>query len=140
MEDSILISIKKQLGGANPEGTDFDSDIILLINSAFDVLHQLGVGPINRPFSISDNTSKWGDFTGTKSINMVQEFVYLSVKLVFDPPTSETVMNALRSRKQELTWRMTSDMEVDYTHQDVSEPEDPQDDYDDYDDLEDIDD
>lgn len=115
MDDSILKSIKKQLGGADPSYNEFDSDIIMLINSAFDVLHQLGVGPIEEPFQISDDKAVWSDFTGTKSINMVQEFVYLSVKITFDPPSSETVMTAMRLRKEELTWRMTSDMEVDYT-------------------------
>lgn len=115
MEDSILLSIKKQLGGLDPSYNEFDNDIILLINSAFDVVHQLGVGPISEPFSITGPDEEWSDFMQDKSINMVKEFIYLSVKLTFDPPTSETVMTAMRVRKEELTWRMTSDMEVDYT-------------------------
>lgn len=115
MDDSILVSIKKQLGGLDPSYDSFDSDIILLINSAFDVLHQLGVGPIDEPFHIEGKNETWGEFSPDKSINMVKEFVYLSVKITFDPPASETVMAAMRIRKEELTWRMTSDMEVDYT-------------------------
>lgn len=43
MSDSILLTIKKMLG-LTEEYTAFDPDIIVLINSAFMTLEQLGVG------------------------------------------------------------------------------------------------
>ena len=42
MEDSILVSIKKLIGLA-PEDESFDIDLITHINSAIDVLTQLGM-------------------------------------------------------------------------------------------------
>ena len=52
--ESILTSIKKLLGIAE-EYTQFDSDIIMHINSVFTTLTQLGVGP-SEGFFIEDNS------------------------------------------------------------------------------------
>ena len=58
--DSILTSIKKLLGIA-ADYTHFDTDVIIHINSAFDVLNQLGVGP-SEGFKIKDKSEVWTDF------------------------------------------------------------------------------
>ena len=55
MEESILISIKKLLG-ITKDDTDFDTDIIIHINSVLAVLSQLGVGPDRWIFYIRSNT------------------------------------------------------------------------------------
>lgn len=105
--DSILTSIKKQLG-IDAEYDVFDPDIILLINSAFSILNQLGVGP-EDPFTIEDASSGWHEFlTNGKDIAMVREFIYLSVKMTFDPPASSYVLNACDKRYKELEWRLNS--------------------------------
>ena len=83
--ESILTSIKKLLG-ITEEYDQFDPDIIMHINSVFMILTQLGVGPAEG-FSIEDDTAVWTDFIqDVKKLESVKTYVYLKVKLAFDPP------------------------------------------------------
>lgn len=105
--DSILTSIKKLLG-ISEEYVQFDDDIIMHINTAFLNLHQLGVGP-TEGFSISDNTAVWEDFVEIDSklpLNAVKSYVYLKVKLLFDPPLSSAVVESTNRMISELEWRL----------------------------------
>jgi hypothetical protein len=105
METSILISTKKILGIA-AEYTAFDLDIISHINSAFSVLTQLGVGP-TVGFMIEDESSKWQDFvTSTALLNMVKTYVYLKVRVAFDPPTTSYHLTAMKDQIAEHEWRL----------------------------------
>lgn len=103
--DSILGSIKHLLG-PGMEHEFFDKDIILHINSAFMVLAQLGVGP-TTPFTIQDDTALWSDFTTDEAkLRSVIDYVYLRVRLIFDPPTTSFVLSALQEQQKELEWRL----------------------------------
>lgn len=103
--DSILTSIKKLLG-ITEEYENFDQDIIMHINSAFMILNQLGVGPKNG-FSISDKSSTWDEFIPESSnLEAVKTYVHLKVKIMFDPPLSSTVIEAIKSQINELEWRL----------------------------------
>lgn len=103
--DSILTSIKKLLG-ITEEYENFDQDIIIHINSAFMILNQLGVGP-KSGFSISDKSSTWNEFIPESSnLEAVKTYVHLKVKLMFDPPLSSTVIEAIKSQINELEWRL----------------------------------
>lgn len=103
--DSILTSIKKLLGIAE-DYTNFDTDIIIHINSVFSILTQLGVGP-SEGFSISDNRDTWYDFIGDSiKIELVKTYIYLKVRLVFDPPQSSSVIDAINRTINELEWRL----------------------------------
>ncbi|NBH27239.1 hypothetical protein D3Z60_15885 [Lachnospiraceae bacterium] len=105
MEESILASIKKLLG-IPEEYKQFDADIIMHINSAFSILTQLGVGPSNG-FSISDEEKEWHDFIGDDGkIEMVKSYIHLKVKLLFDPPLSSAVIEAINQMVKELEWRI----------------------------------
>lgn len=105
MEESILASIKKLLG-IPEEYKQFDADIIMHINSAFSILTQLGVGPSNG-FSISDEEREWHDFIGDDGkIEMVKSYIHLKVKLLFDPPLSSAVIEAINQMVKELEWRI----------------------------------
>lgn len=105
MGDSILTSIKKLLG-ITEEYEHFDVDIIIHINSVFMILKQLGVGPPDG-FFISDKTSVWSDFVDNSSdIESVKSYVYLKVKLLFDPPLSSAAMEAMKQLISELEWRL----------------------------------
>lgn len=105
MNDSILTSIKKLLG-ITEEYINFDTDIIIHINSALMVLNQLGVGPSDG-FSIQDKTSEWSEFiTDEDKLDAVKTYVYLKVKLVFDPPLNGSVMEALKQSITEYEWRL----------------------------------
>lgn len=110
MEESILISIKKLLG-ITKDCKDFDIDIITHINTAFITLNQLGIGP-EEGFMIEDDVAVWNDFIGdNKKLNSVQTYIYLKVKLVFDPPLNSTVMEANKQMINELEWRLNTEAE-----------------------------
>jgi len=101
METSILTSIKKLLG---PDETDtsFDTDIIIHINTALFRLNQLGVGP-SEGFSIQDKTKMWEDFVGEKKdLEAIKTYVYLKVRLVFDPPQMGYLVDAIKDQIKEL--------------------------------------
>ncbi len=103
--DSILTSVKKLLGIAE-EYTQFDTDIVLHINSVFATLAQLGAGPAGG-FSIADKTAVWTDFTnGNLDIEMVKSYVYLKVRLIFDPPQSSAVMESMNRMISEFEFRI----------------------------------
>lgn len=103
--ESILNSIKKLLGIAE-DYDHFDSDIIMHINSVFTTLTQLGVGPEDG-FSINDEAEKWEDFLPEeKMIHSVKTYIYLKVKLVFDPPLSSAVLESMKEQIKELEWRL----------------------------------
>ena len=105
MNDSILTSIKKLLG-ITEEYEHFDQDIIIHINSVFMILNQLGVGPSNG-FSITDKTAVWSDFLSDETgIESVKSYIYLKVRLLFDPPTSSAVMESMNRMICELEFRL----------------------------------
>ena len=103
--DSILTSIKKLLG-IEEEYTQFDSDIIMHINTVFLNLTQLGVGPAEG-FLIEDDSTTWYDFIGdSNQLQAVKTYVYLKVKLLFDPPLSSSVTESIDRIISELEWRL----------------------------------
>jgi hypothetical protein len=103
--ESILTSIKKLLGIAE-EDTNFDQDLIMHINSVFMILTQLGVGP-SKGFSIKDENDVWSDFIPEQSsLEAVKSYVYMKVRLMFDPPLSSAVADAINRNISELEWRL----------------------------------
>lgn len=104
--ESILTSIKKLLG-ITEDYEHFDQDIIMHINTVFMTLTQLGVGPAEG-FFIEDKSYYWSDFVtpGTPEAEAVKTYVYLKVRLLFDPPASSVVMDAMNRSISELEWRM----------------------------------
>lgn len=103
--NSILDSVKKALG-ITSEYEHFDADLIMHINSVLSLLTQLGVGPVNG-YSIEDKTATWTDFIqDDKQLQMVKSYVYLKVRLLFDPPQSSAVMDCIKTQILELEWRL----------------------------------
>ena len=100
----ILPSIKKLLG-INPEYTAFDTDIIIHINTVFGILNQLGIGPAEG-FYVEHGYERWSDYTTANNENMIRTFVYLKVRLMFDPPTSSVLMDSINNTLAELEWRL----------------------------------
>ena len=103
---SILDTVKKSLG-LDSAYDAFDSDILLHINGVFFTLNQLGVGPIDG-FSIDDNSITWDDYLGStdKNLSVVKQYVFLRVKLLFDPPTTSFAIDAIKKQIDELEWRL----------------------------------
>ena len=108
--NSILTSTKKLLGLAE-EYEDFDADIIIHINSVLTILSQLGVGP-QGGFIVMDEQTTWNDYFGdNKNLEFVKSYVYLKVKLLFDPPTSTSVADSINRTLSELEWRINVEVE-----------------------------
>ena len=105
MEDSILKSVKKVLG-IDASYTAFDEDVLMHINSTFATLNQLGIGPAEG-FEITDDTTNWTDYIGSdKLLNSVKTYVYLKVRLVFDPPQTSYHIEAMKEQIRELEFRL----------------------------------
>lgn len=103
--ESILTSIKKLLG-ISEEYEHFDADLIMHINSVFMILTQLGVGP-SEGFRITDESEIWTDFISEPvRINLVKSYMYLKVKLLFDPPSSSAVIESMNRMINEFEWRL----------------------------------
>ena len=103
--ESILTSVKKMLG-ITEEYEHFDPDIIMHINSVFMILTQLGVGPENG-FVIEDDQATWSDFIPRgQRLEMVKSYMYLKVRLLFDPPANGTLMQSMNQMIAEFEWRL----------------------------------
>ena len=110
MDDSILNTIKKQLG-ITEDYTVFDNDLIVHINSVFLTLSQLGVGP-DEGFFIEGKTDSWTDYIDEGVLlNSIKTYVYLKVKLLFDPPGSSYAIDAINNIIKELEWRINVQVE-----------------------------
>ena len=106
MTESILTSIKKMLG-IDESYEHFDPDIIIHINSVLAILTQLGVGN-PAGFRITDKTAVWTDFLGADVSNLenVKTYIYLKVKLIFDPPTTAAAIESMERQAKEYEWRV----------------------------------
>ncbi len=111
LEEKILSSIKKLLG-LNDDITVFDTDIVIHINTVFASLAQIGVGPKNSDnknigFKILTGDEIWGEFTANDIlIENVKTYIYIKVKMIFDPPTSSALIDAYNAQAKELEWRL----------------------------------
>lgn len=104
MDESILNSIKKLLGLAEDYDA-FDADLIVLINSALMTLSQIGVGEIG--FSITGTDEVWSSFLKYREdLAAAKDYVYISTRLVFDPPSSASVNASYEKIRDELAWRL----------------------------------
>ena len=102
---SILNDVKKALG-IDDDYKVFDSDIIMHINAVFGTLNQLGVGP-KSGFRISDENALWSDYlTYGEEIEEVKSYMYLRVRLLFDPPDRGGVLTSFQDQIHELEWRI----------------------------------
>lgn len=103
--ESILESEKKLLG-LDQDYDVFDDDLIIHINTIFGTLHQIGVGPATQ-FYITDNTATWSEFTTEETIvHEVRGYMFLRLRLLFDPPSSSFVLNSYKEQIQEFEWRL----------------------------------
>lgn len=108
--ESILTSIKKLLGIAE-EYEHFDMDLIMHINSVFMILNQIGVGTNNFRIENKDNT--WDEFVSdSDNLASVKSYVYLKVKLLFDPPASSTIVECMNRMISEYEYRLNLESEV----------------------------
>lgn len=106
---SVLTSIKKLLG-IEETYTNFDQDIIMHINSVLMIVNQLGLGSATGLF-IEDNTTTWDDLFAYQGLAhndlyALKTYIYLKVRLVFDPPQMGYLVEAITNQCIELEWRL----------------------------------
>lgn len=106
VRDSILLSIKK-LVGLDRNNNAFDDELIIHINSVFTILNQLGVGP-KESFFITSEKDAWDDFFDgvVKQPELVKSYIYLKVRLLFDPPSTGVLHEAMERQIAEFEWRL----------------------------------
>lgn len=119
VDDSILLSMKKMLMVADDDHA-FDTDLKIHINSVFFALYQLGVGP-DTPFSIDDENDTWDEFMTRLDIEAVKSYMFLRLRLLFDPPATATMYDAIDKQTKEFEWRLNS--AVDYDEAEVTPDE-----------------
>ena len=114
VEDSILLSIKKLLGMDPIEFTQYDTDLIIHINTIIEFLNQLGVD-IPEGFKINDENALWSDYLNKPEYNGIKDsiknYIYLRVRLVFDPSTNPSLLNSINDIIKELEWRIRTYIE-----------------------------
>lgn len=106
VRDSILLSIKKLIG-LDRDYDAFDDDLIIHINSVFMILNQLGVGGKNT-FVISGEDDTWDSFFAECKVtpSLVRSYIYLKVRLLFDPPNTGVLHEAMERQIAEFEWRL----------------------------------
>jgi hypothetical protein len=105
LTQSILESVKKNLG-MHEDDTSFDQDVLTHINSVFADLSQLGLGPVEG-YMIEGSEETWDSYLGgDPNLNSVKSYVYLRVRLLFDPPATSFLMSAMNEQIQKLEWRL----------------------------------
>lgn len=105
MDENILDSIKILLGIQTTD-FNFDQEIVMHINSVFMILHQLGVGPTTA-FKITSNSEDWDDFLTTSvDLGAVKSYIFLKVRLLFDPPQNSFLVDSIEKQITELEWRL----------------------------------
>lgn len=105
ISSSILETIKKLIGIDKDYGV-FDIDLVVAINSSFTILNQLGVGP-KKAFSISGPSETWDEFfSEEESIELAKSYAYLRARLLFDPPTTGVLHEAIERQISEFEWRL----------------------------------
>lgn len=107
---SILNDVKHQLG-LLPENTDFDTTLIIHINTTLSILTQLGVGPTTG-VQITGSSEEWGILSDDPRLNTVKSYVYLKVRNFFDPPKIGGLIASMDRQIAELEYRMN--VEVDF--------------------------
>lgn len=102
---SILEDTKKSLGLA-ADYTPFDADIVMHINSVLADLTQLGVGP-EAGFEISGSAEAWASFIADEPrLNSVKSYLFLRVKMLFDPPGTGYVLTSMEKMLEKAEWRI----------------------------------
>lgn len=125
MNESILETIRTMIGGMALED-EFDTDLIVCINSSLMSLNQIGVGPDGEPFHITGSSETWNQLLEDRTdLEAVKMIVYIKTKIVFDPPVNSFIVDAMERQVKEYEWRICSKHDIDiYDEENPEESED----------------
>lgn len=104
--NSILLDVKK-ISGINPlNEDDFDNELIVSVNTVLMTLNQLGF--CKPGFYITGESERWSDMLldDEADIHAIKTWVALRTRLLFDPPTSSVLMQAIKEQIAEYEWRI----------------------------------
>lgn len=109
MNESILSTVKKLLG-VTDDYDYFDQDLLIHINSALMSLSQIGVCP-SQDFYTLDKDTTWSEYLGYDyqeniDFGSIKSYIYLKVKLLFDPPQNSFTIEAINKMIAEMEWRI----------------------------------
>ena len=104
---SILRTVRKQVG-LYEDDTSFDTDLLMHINTYFQALNEIGIGPA-EVFEVNDESSLWTDFTKDTNIPVapVKTYICSKVKLAFDPPANANITQSIQRVIEEAEWRLS---------------------------------
>lgn len=110
LDESILQSITEALG-LDKDDTVFNPDIAVYVNGAISEINQAGVG---TEVFVVDKETKWSDLIIDKSERVSQKligeimlYVFLKVKILFDPPAVNT-QNVMVQAADQAIWRLAA--------------------------------
>lgn len=111
MNNASILNDIKSLCGIPEDVLDFDTALLIHCNTVFSGLTQMGLGP-NTGFYIIDNTWTWDDLIeGEVNLHNIKSYVYLKVKLLFDPPANATIITSMNAQISEIEWRIRMELE-----------------------------
>lgn len=111
--ESILLTIRSMLG-IQEEYDGFDTALIANINTAIFSLSQVGIGP-DGGFTVTDEDDQWADlYSGVGNLQGVKTYIFLSVRMVFDPPGTSFLLKSTEATMNEILWRLQVEVDPDF--------------------------
>ena len=103
-EESVLQSVKR-LCNVDEGNDEFDSELLIYINSVLTVLRQIGVE--TKMMMVDSDHVAWSDLIPTgKDLATIVPYVGLRVQKLFDPSASGGISEARDQMIAEYEWRI----------------------------------
>ena len=101
MDEIMLITVKRNVSGLDPENTDFDDELLDHINSILRILNRYGIGK-DKYMATAEST--WRDFLGeeAEAYSECKTYVTLKIRYFWDPPTVGSAVTAIQETIKEL--------------------------------------
>lgn len=104
--DTPILESVKDYCQVPKEADIYNEELCGHINTAFFTLFQLGCSA--RPFTVSDESLTWDDFTNNPFISSIApEYVKRKVKLLFDPPANSFLVTQMKDELAEMESRIS---------------------------------
>ena len=108
-----IITDIKQMLRASIYDDSFDVNIVIAINSALAVLSDIGISEADNVCLEIGDTVTWDELLeGRTDIEYIKSYIYLKVKMLFDPPSSSALLDAYNRQIAEFEWRLNTKQSV----------------------------
>lgn len=104
-----ILASTKELLGLPEDVTVFDSQLVIYINMQLATLEQVGLGT-EENYQVTVTEGDLDDFLPDDEglHDQVKMYIYLKTRILFDPPATTAVLEALQKSAAELEWRLKS--------------------------------